>query len=209
EAQERAAQFLYLHESPETLVAELLKIAETGGRDYIIIDDAAIGFFDLGPKVWSALMDAVKVARESLVKGWLIFTTTNTHFISRRVTASAKLVHLVRRREVSLAPHRSGCLYILDDYTRGALYTDEAVEAVELIHSVRYVSSPQWHVAHPAMMSRTLTAVPRAPDLAMPTAVEKAHLEARRRRVAARLQEVLEFLHSRREEEGEEGGAGG
>jgi hypothetical protein len=64
--------------------------------DWLILDDAALGFYDLPRKAWAAIMDSLKVARGSLVTRGIVLTTTSRRYLSLRLLDMAQIFYVTR-----------------------------------------------------------------------------------------------------------------
>lgn len=202
EALEEAARRLYLGTTTEELVKYLLARARGGGGgggDWLIIDDAALGFLDVeSTHAWAAIMDALKVARQSIAERGVILTTTARSFVAKRLVNTAKLIYVSRRRvgystvEAPAGGPAGGCRVVEDDATREYVVLKE-IEWMVKSQDTLYPSE-----ARLGIYSRVVGLIPVADRFAMPAPVEEAHMEARRRRVEAQLKRALVLLRERR-----------
>jgi RecA/RadA recombinase len=199
EAVLEAASRLFLGATTEELV-EFLRAQvrrRRGRRDWIIIDDAALGFLDVeSTHAWSAVMDALKVARNALAERGVIITATARGFVAKRLAAMAKVVYMSKRKaafSTLLTP-------------AGACLASEAAEPREYVVLKRI----EWMVrsqdtlypseARLGIFSYIVGLIPVDRRFAMPAPVEEAHIEARRRRVEAQLEKALELLRKKKAE---------
>ncbi len=199
EALVEASKRLFLGASTEELVEFLrAQVRKKKRRDWIIIDDAALGFLDVeSTHAWSAIMDSLKVARNALAEEGVIVTATAKGFVAKRLAAMAKVVHVARRK----APYNT-----LQTPT-GACLATEAAEPREYVVLKRI----EWMVksqdtlypseAKLGIYSYIVGLIPVDRRFAMPREVETAHLEARRRRVEAQLEKALELLRRKKKAE--------
>jgi len=191
-----ASQRLFLGATVEELV-EFLKtqIRTKSRRDWIIIDDAALGFLDVeSTRAWSAIMDALKVARSALAERGVIVTATARGFVARRLVAMAKVVYVAKRKTA----------YITWETPASACLASEAAEPREFVVLKRI----EWMVrsqdtlypseARLGIYSYLVGLIPVDKRFAMPAPVEETHIEARRRRVEAQLEKALELLRRKR-----------
>lgn len=196
EALEEAGRRLYLGTTTEELVKYLLARARGGGGgDWLIIDDAALGFLDVeSTHAWAAIMDALKVARQSIAERGVILTTTARSFVAKRLINTAKLIYVSRRRVgySTVEAPGGGCRVVEDEAAR------EFVVLKEIEWMVRSQDTLYPSEARLGIYSRLVGLIPVADRFAMPAAVEEAHMEARRRRVEARLRRALTLLRRKK-----------
>ena len=192
-----ASKRLFLGASTEELV-EFLKAQlrqRKTRRDWIIIDDAALGFLDVeSTHAWSAIMDSLKVARSALAERGVIVTATAKGFVAKRLAAMAKVVYVAKRKAA----------YNTMETPAGACLASEAAEPKEYVVLKRI----EWMVrsqdtlypseARLGIFSYIVGLIPVSQSFAMPAAVEEAHIEARRRRVEAQLEKALELLRRKK-----------
>jgi len=200
EALEEAGRRLYLGTTTEELVKYLLARARgEGGGDWLIIDDAALGFLDIeSTHAWAAIMDALKVARQSIAERGVILTTTARSFVAKRLVNTAKLVYVSRRRAgySTVEAPAGGCRVVEDDAAH------EYVVLKEIEWMVRSQDTLYPSDARLGIYSRVVGLIPISDRFAMPSVVEEAHIEARRRRVEAQLKRALALLKERRRKSG-------
>jgi hypothetical protein len=195
EALEEAGRRLYLGTTTEELVNYLLSRVRSEGRgDWLIIDDAALGFLDIeSSHAWASIMDALKVARQSIAERGIILTTTARSFVAKRLVNTAKLIYVSRRRVAfNTIESPGGCRVVEDDVPR------EYVALKEIEWMVRSQDTLYPSEARLGIFSRIVGLIPVSDHFAMPSAVEEAHIEARRRRVEAQLRRALALLKERR-----------
>jgi KaiC/GvpD/RAD55 family RecA-like ATPase len=198
-----ASKRLFLGASTEELV-EFLRAQVRGKRrrDWIIIDDAALGFLDVeSTHAWSAIMDSLKVARDALAEEGVVVTATAKGFVAKRLAAMAKVVHVSRRKThySTMQSPAGGCLASESQEPREFV----VLKRIEWMVKSRDTLYPS--EAHLGVFSYIVGLIPVDRRFAMPAEVEKMHLEARRRRVEAQLEKALELLRKkRRERESEE-----
>jgi len=197
EALVEAARRLFLGASTEELV-EFLRAQvrqKRRRRDWIIIDDAALGFLDVeSTHAWSAIMDSLKVARSALAEEGVIVTATAKGFVAKRLAAMAKVVHVARRK----------ANFNTMQTPAGACLVSEAAEPREYVVLKRI----EWMVrsqdtlypseARLGVFSYIVGLIPVGERFAMPREVETEHIEARRRRVEAQLERALELLRRKK-----------
>jgi len=195
EALLEAGKRLYLGTTTEELVKYLLSRARGGdGGDWLVIDDAALGFLDVeSTHAWAAIMDALKVARRSIAERGVVLTTTARSFVAKRLVNTAKLVYVSRKRVgYNTIESPGGCRVVEDDVPR------EFVELKEIEWMVRSQDTLYFSEARLGIYSRVVGLIPVSDRFAMPAPVEEAHIEARRRRVEAQLRRALVLLKERR-----------
>ena len=198
-----ASARLFLGATTEELV-EFLKAQvrrKRARRDWIIIDDAALGFLDVeSTHAWSAIMDALKVARMSLAERGVIITATARGFVAKRLASMAKVVYVAKRKAA----------YSTLQTPTGACLASEATEPREYVVLKRI----EWMVrsqdtlypseARLGIYSYIAGLIPVGQRFAMPREVEIAHVEARRRRVEAQLEKALELLRKKKAKKSDE-----
>ena len=197
-----ASKRLFLGASTEELVEFLrAQVRQKRRRDWIIIDDAALGFLDVeSAHAWSAIMDSLKVARMSLAERGVIVTATAKGFVAKRLAAMAKVIHVAKRKTA----------YNTMQTPAGACLASEATEPREFVVLKRI----EWMVrsqdalypseARLGIFSYIVGLIPVDQRFAMPREVEEAHLEARRRRVEAQLEKALELLRKKKAQESDQ-----
>jgi KaiC/GvpD/RAD55 family RecA-like ATPase len=197
EALVEASARLFLGASTEELV-EFLKAQvrqKKRRRDWLIIDDAALGFLDVeSTHAWSAIMDALKVARNALAERGVIVTATARGFVAKRLAAMAKVVYVARRKTN----------FNTMQTPAGACLASEVAEQKEYVVLKRI----EWMVksqdtlypseAKLGIYSYIVGLIPIDRRFAMPPPVEEAHIEARRRRVETQLEKALELLRRKK-----------
>jgi len=199
-----ASERLFLGASTEELV-EFLKaqIRKRRRRDWIIIDDAALGFLDVeSTHAWSAIMDSLKVARGALAERGVIVTATAKGFVAKKLAAMAKVLY-VAKREVeynTAATPAGGCVAIESELPRRFVVL-KRIEWMVKSRDTLYPSEAKLDI-----FSYIVGLIPVDQRFAMPAPVEKAHIEARKRRVEAQLEKALELLRRKRKARESEGG---
>jgi RecA/RadA recombinase len=193
-----ASKRLFLGASTEELV-EFLKAQvrqKKKRRDWIIIDDAALGFLDVeSTHAWSAIMDSLKVARGALAEEGVIITATARGFVAKRLAAMAKVVYVSKRDDVTLNTYQTpagGCIAGEDRVGRKYVVL-KRIEWMVRSKDTLYPSE-----AKLGIFSYIVGLIPVDRRFAMPAPVEEAHLEARQRRVEAQLEKALELLRRKK-----------
>jgi len=198
EALTEASKRLFLGASTEELVEFLrAQIRKRRRRDWIIIDDAALGFLDVeSTHAWSAIMDALKVARMSLADRGVIVTATAKGFVAKRLAAMAKVVYVAKRRAAynTMETPAGGCLASEANEPR------EYVVLKRIEWMVRSQDTLYPSEARLGIFSYVVGLIPVGQRFAMPSPVEEAHIEARKRRVEAQLEKALELLRRKKKQ---------
>lgn len=185
-----AAQRLFMGENLEDLLEFLISLTERAG-DYIIVDDAAVGYWDVAdPFAWSLITDALKVARNAIATRALIFTTTSTKFISKRVLNMAR-VYYVKRAVLGHRVLENGCI---DWESKGRA---RAVVVKHIMYALSSPTAPSYTPARIGLYAATVAAVPLDQKYAMPAEIEKMHLDTRKARARASLIAALERIRKR------------
>jgi RecA/RadA recombinase len=197
EAVAEAAGRLFLGASTEELVVFLKSQLKKKKKrpDWIIIDDAALGFLDVdSTHAWSAIMDALKVARMSLAERGVIITATARGFVAKRLAAMAKVVYVAKRKAAlsTLQTPAGGCIASEATESREFVVL-KRIEWMVKSHDTLYPSE-----ARMGIFSYVVGLIPVDRRFAMPAPVEEAHIEARMRRVEAQLDKALELLRRKK-----------
>jgi RecA/RadA recombinase len=192
-----ASRRLFLGATTEELV-EFLMARVRGGRpaDWIIIDDAALGFLDVGStRAWSAIMDALKVARSSIAERGIIITSTARSFVAKRLMSTAKVVYVAMRDDVYLDTRLNGAGWCqaVDSSLKRRFVVLKRIEWMVRSQDTLYPSE-----ARLGIYSYVVGLIPVDQRFAMPPPVEGTHVEARRRRVEAQLEKALELLRRKK-----------
>jgi hypothetical protein len=193
-----ASKRLFLGATTEELV-EFLRAQVRGNRraDWIIIDDAALGFLDVeSTRAWSAIMDVLKVARGSIAERGIIITSTARGFVAKRLMSSAKVVHVAKRSDVFFTTRLNGAGWCeaVDSDVRGRFVVLKRIEWMVRSQDTKYPSE-----ARLGIYSYIVGLIPVDRRFAMPAEVEETHIEARSRRVEAQLEKALGLLRRKKE----------
>ena len=193
-----AGKRLFLGRDLEELFVYILEHVDEPNADWLIIDDAAVGFHDFAdPIVWSKFMDIVKTARNSIARRGVIITTTSLRYLSTRIRHSAH-IYYVKQEDLANVTYvdGSGKCEIAD--LKGT--TNKFVAIVEMEFTFTgLIHHKQWHEAKPVSRWRLAGAIPVSPEFAMPAEVEELHIRARKERVKRAAEEALERIRRRRE----------
>ncbi len=197
EALREAGKALFLGRSLEELFEYILQHVDNPEAEWLIIDDAAVGFHDMAdPLVWAKFVDIIKTARNAVAARGVIFTTVSPRFLSLRIRHAAN-VYYVKRDDLYVATHRTprGC--IISEAQQPSRYV--AVVEVEdtLIGTIHFA---HWNRAERDTRWRLVGAIPVSQEFAMPPEVEEAHIRARKERVRRAAEEALERIRRKRRE---------
>jgi len=197
EALVEASRRLFLGATTEELV-EFLRAQVRGSRraDWIIIDDAALGFLDVeSTRAWSAIMDALKVARSSIAERGIIITSTARSFVAKRLMSTAKVVYVAKRSDVYLTTRLNGAGWCEAESSN---MRDRFVVLKRIEWMVESRDTIGVSKARLGIFSYVVGLIPVGERFAMPREVETEHIEARRRRVEAQLERALELLRRKK-----------
>jgi RecA/RadA recombinase len=197
EAVVEASKRLFLGASTEELVEFLrAQIRKKRRRDWIIIDDAALGFLDVeSTHAWSAIMDSLKVARNALAERGVIITSTGRRYVAERLIAMAKVVY-VSKREAAFNTYwtpAGGCLASSETNKTRNFVVLKRIEWMVKSHDTLTESE-----AKMGLYAYIVGLIPVDRRFAMPREVEEVHIEARMRRVEAQLEKALELLKKKK-----------
>jgi len=112
EALREAGKALFLGRDLEELFEYIRNHVDNPEADWLIIDDAAVGFHDFAdPVVWALFVDIIKTARNSVAYRGVIFTTTSLRYLSARIVHSANVYYVKKDRlKVMTYSAPAGCL---------------------------------------------------------------------------------------------------
>jgi RecA/RadA recombinase len=197
EALREAGKRLFTGRDLEELFEYILDHVDSPEADWLIIDDAAVGFHDFAdPLVWAKFMDIVKTARNSIARRGVIITTTSLNYLSARIRHSAHIYYVKQEylANVTRIDGNGGCTI------EGAQVKNKFVAVVEMEFTFTgQIHHEQWHEAKPVSRWRLAGAIPISPEFAMPPEVEEVHIRARKERVRRAAEEALERIRRRRE----------
>ena len=204
EALREAGKRLFLGRDLEELFEYIRGHIDNPETDWLIIDDAAVGFHDMAdPVVWAKFVDIIKTARNAVAVRGLIFTTVSRRFLSLRITHAAN-VYYVKRDELYIATHKApgGC--IISESQQPSKYVAIVELEDALIGNIHFA---HWNRVNEETRWRLAGAIPVSPEFAMPAEVEEVHIRTRKERVRRAAEEALERLRRRggREEDAETG----
>jgi hypothetical protein len=137
-------------------------------RDWLILDDAALGFHDLPRVVWASLMDILKTARGSLVTRGIVFTTTSRRYISRRILDVACVLYVKREAD--------------------------AVNLYKVSSVIAFNRLVEKSRAHPELVVEKAMSIPISQEYALPKDFEEKHMEERGKRIETLLGSLVEML---------------
>jgi hypothetical protein len=197
EALREAGRRLFLGRDLEELFVYILEHVDEPDADWVVIDDAAVGFHDFAdPLVWSKFMDIVKTARNSIARRGVIITTTSLNYLSARIRHSAN-IYYVKREKLDYVTYVDG-----DGQCRieNSPVPNKFVTIVEMEFTFTgLIHHERWHEAKPVSRWRLAGAIPVSEEFAMPSEVEEAHIRARKERVRKAAEEALERIRRRHE----------
>jgi RecA/RadA recombinase len=196
EALREAGKRLFLGRDLEELFEYIRGHVDDPEADWLIIDDAAVGFHDFAdPLVWSKFVDIIKTARNSVAHRGIIFTTTSLKYLSTRIRHSA-YVYYVKREMLRVKTYMlsNRCEIAMSDVP--SLYTSIVEVETTLEGLIHY---KEWHKTELVTRWRLAAAIPISPEFAMPPEVEESHVRARKERVRRAAEEALERIRRRRE----------
>lgn len=197
EALHEAGKRLFLGRGLEELFEYILIHTDNPATDWLVIDDAAVGFHDFAdPLVWSKFVDIVKTARNAVARRGVVFTTTSVKYLSTRVRHSAN-IYYVKRAQLYYKTYSApgGCL--ISESNEPALYTAIVEVEAALEGNIHYA---HWNKAELVTRWRLAGAIPVAPEFAMPAEIEEVHVRARKERVKRAAEEALERIRRKRRE---------
>lgn len=197
EALKAAGDKLFMGRDLEELFMYLKKHVRNPEVDWLIIDDAAVGFHDFGdPRLWSKFVDIVKTARGAVARRGVIFTTTALGYLSKRVLHSAH-VYYVKRERLGFGTRQGeggGC-EVFD-----APQPHPYVVLVETVFTLEgHIHYKYWHPVKPVGRWRIAGLIPESAEFAMPPEVEEKHAGARNDRVDRAVDEALEIIRRKKE----------
>ena len=195
EALKEAGKALFLGRDLEELFEYILSHVDSPATDWLIIDDAAVGFHDFAdPLVWSKFVDIIKTARNSVARRGIIFTTTSVKYLSTRIRHSAN-IYYVKRAPLYIKTYSlpNGCIIV--ESNEPSPYTAVVEVDTTLEGNIHFA---RWNRAELVTRWRLAAAIPISPEFAMPAEVEELHIRARKERVKRAAEEALERLRTRR-----------
>jgi hypothetical protein len=195
EALRETGKRLFLGRDQEELFEYIRQHVDSPKADWLIIDDAAVGFHDMeDPFVWAKFMDIIKTARNAITLYGIIFTTISVRFLSFRILQAAH-VYYVKRDSLYVETYNTGRGCRIEVSGRPSQYV--AIVEVEktLVGNIHFA---HWSRAEWDTRWRLAGAIPVSPEFAMPAEVEEAHIRARRERVRRAAEEALERIRRRR-----------
>ena len=195
EAMREAGKRLFLGRDLEELFEYIIAHVDNPMADWLIIDDAAVGFHDFAdPLVWAKFMDIVKTARNAVAMRGLIFTTVSRKFLTLRIIHAAN-VYYVKRDKLYLKTYEAmgECNPIQSN--EPSLYTAIVEVETTIEGNIHYA---QWHKAELATRWRLAGAIPVSPEFAMPAEIEEVHIRTRKERVRRAAEEALDRIRRKR-----------
>jgi hypothetical protein len=196
EALMEAGKALFLGRDIEELFLYILNHVDNPVADWLIIDDAAVGFHDFAdPLVWSKFVDIIKTARNSVARRGIVFTTTSVEYLSTRIRHSAN-IYYVKRALLHIKTYSSSNSCIIAESNEPSRFTAVVEVDTTLEGNIHFA---RWNKAELATRWRLAAAIPVADEFAMPPEVEERHIRARRERVRRAAEEALERIRRRRD----------
>lgn len=198
DALKEAGKALFLGRDLEELFEYIHAHVDNPEADWLIIDDAAVGFHDFAdPVVWALFVDIIKTARNSVARRGVIFTTTSLRYLSARIVHSAN-VYYVKKDYLNVKTYNApaGCLPA--ESKERLLYT-AVVEVDTTLEG--YIHFAYWHEAERKTRWKLAAAIPHRKEFAMPPEVEQVHVKARKERVKKAAEEALERIRKKKAEE--------
>ena len=195
DALREAGKRLFLGRNLEELFGYILQHVDNPATDWLIIDDAAVGFHDFAdPLVWSKFADIIKTARDSIAHRGVIFTTTSIKYLSTRIRHSA-YVYYVKRERLYVETYRLSNQCRINKSDVSSLYTAIVEVDTTMEGLIHY---EDWHRAELVTRWRLAGAIPVSEEFAMPPEVEGVHIRTRKERVRRAAEEALERIRRRR-----------
>jgi len=196
EALRGAGKRLFLGRDLEELFMYILEHVDEPGADWVVIDDAAVGFHDFAdPLVWAKFMDIIKTARNSVARRGVVITTTSLNYLSARIRHSAH-IYYVKQEELANVTRIDGngeCVI------EGTSVKNKFVAIVEMEFTFTgLIHHEQWHETKPVSRWRLAGAIPVSEEFAMPAEIEEVHIRARKERVRRAAEEALERIRRRK-----------
>jgi RecA/RadA recombinase len=197
EALRGAGRRLFLGRDLEELFVYILEHVDEPDTDWVVIDDAAVGFHDFAdPLVWAKFMDIVKTARNSIARRGVIITTTSLNYLSARIRHSAH-IYYVKQEDLANVTYVDGNGECKIDDVKGT--TNKFVTIVEMEFTFTgLIHHKTWHETRPISRWRLAGAIPVSEEFAMPPEVEGVHIRTRKERVRRAAEEALERIRRRR-----------
>jgi KaiC/GvpD/RAD55 family RecA-like ATPase len=194
-----AAARLQLSSGLEELLEYIRDFMLSKGRDWLIIDDAAVDYhYVADPAVWSRVMDVFKIARAAVAQRGIIFTTAAPEFLSLRLRHTAS-VYYVKRGDMYYTTRLLDGRCNIFETEEKERYVAVVRLAANLVGTIDY---KRWHRVRKATRWRLAGLIPVAPEFAMPAEIEEVHIERRTARAINAIDEALERLRKRQREEG-------
>jgi hypothetical protein len=197
QALREAGKALFLGRDLEELFMYILSHVDNPEADWLIIDDAAVGFHDFAdPLVWAKFVDIIKTARNSVARRGVIFTTTSVKYLSKRIRHSAN-IYYVKRARLNIKTYNAPAGCLVGDSEEPSLYTAVVEVDTTLEGNIHY---EYWNKAKMVTRWRLVAAIPISKEFAMPPEIEEEHIRARKERVMKAAVEALERIRRKRKE---------
>ncbi|MFZ8809854.1 MAG: ATP-binding protein [Pyrobaculum sp.] len=191
EALRGAGKRLFLGRSVEELFEYILQHVDEPDADWLIIDDAAVGFHDFGdPVVWARFVDIVKTARNAIARRGVVITTTSLSYLSANIRHGAH-IYYVKQMLMPYATYQSNG----DCEVENVPVKNKFVSVIEVeVALVGDVHHEYWREVKLASRGRLAALVPLSSEFAMPPEVEEVHIKTRKERVRKAAEESLERI---------------
>jgi hypothetical protein len=196
-----AGRRLFLGRDLEELFEYVLLHADSPETDWLIIDDAAVGFHDFAdPMLWAKFVDIIKTARNAIATRGIIFTTVSLKFLSMRIRHAAN-IYYVKRDDLYVATHRTphGCM--VAESQQPSRYVAIVEVETALVGNIHFA---RWNRTDMETRWRLVGAIPVTPEFAIPAEIEEIHIRARGERVKRAAVEALERIRRKKKKNSEE-----
>jgi RecA/RadA recombinase len=191
EALREAGRRLFLGRSVEELFEYILRHVDEPDADWLVIDDAAVGFHDFGdPAVWARFVDIIKTARNAIARRGVAITTTSLSYLSASIRHSAHIYYVKQMLMPYATYQKNG-----DCAVEGVPVKNKFVSVVEVeVTLVGDLHHEHWSEVKLVSRGRLAALIPMSPEFAMPPEVEELHVKTRKERVKKDAEEALERM---------------
>jgi hypothetical protein len=192
-----AGRRLFLGRDVEELFEYILQHVDEPDADWLVIDDAAVGFHDFAdPVVWAKFMDIVKTARSSIARRGVVITTTSLSYLSANIRHGAH-IYYVKQMLMPYATYQDGN----DCTVEKVSVKNKFVSVIEVELTLDGdMHHEYWHEIKLVNRGRLAALIPMSPEFAMPPEVEEMHVKTRKERVKRAAKEALERVRRRHAE---------
>jgi len=196
EALREAGKRLFLGRDVEELFEYILQHVNEPDADWLVIDDAAVGFHDFpDPVVWAKFVDIIKTARGSIARRGVVFTTTSLSYLSEGIRHGAH-IYYVKQMLIPYATYQNGSDCVVEKVSVKNKFVSVIEVELTLDGDLHH---EYWHEVRFANRGRFASLIPVSPEFAMPAEVEEVHIRTRNERVERAAKESLERIRRRRE----------